>query len=171
MVYLGVIVLLFLALFLYILLAPFYIDLDSTTGEYRFRFHTILSVGVIYSDGGEEVYFSFLGYRRNSSRGANEAKDEVDEQPNIKHVGRKKFSLEGISLRKLVGVSRSFQCEKCIISLDTGNMQLNGILFPVFYLLQVKFRHSIRINFVGENILILTLKNNLANMIWAYIKT
>ena len=57
----------------------------------------------------------------------------------------------------------SFKLNKCLLLLDTEEMKMNGVLIPVFYLLN-NSRKNIWINFIGENQIILEVENNLAHM-------
>jgi len=55
--------------------------------------------------------------------------------------------------------------------LDTGDMPLNGILFPWFYLFSRRVNHDVLINFNNENTIKLKIENSIARMLWAYIKS
>jgi hypothetical protein len=101
-----------------------------------------------------------LGKSKNKS-----SRDQADvENPAQKHSGKKVFKL----MRALIF---SFKIRKCIIMIDTGNMPLNGILFPWFYLLSRRINKTVMINFTGNNSVILQLENSLAQMLWAYFKS
>ena len=54
--------------------------------------------------------------------------------------------------------------------MDTDNMQVNGIMYPICLLAQNISGRQIGINFVGENIIILKIENNIARIVWAFIK-
>ena len=72
---------------------------------------------------------------------------------------------------KLINLIQSFKINKLFITIDTGNMPLNGALYPWFHLLSMKKNRTININFWGENIIIIHLENSLARMLWAYFKS
>jgi hypothetical protein len=76
-----------------------------------------------------------------------------------------------ISMSKILGVIRSFRITRCHINLDTGNMPLNGILYPWFFLVGKSTGHPISINFTNQNIFVIRIENTIARMLWAYIKS
>ncbi len=97
-------------------------------------------------------------------------------EPSIKktkQITQKKHrtkSRKKLSFKKLTGILRSFRIRKFLISVDTNNMQVNGIMYPLFLLAQNISGRQIGINFVGENIVILKIENNIARIVWAFIK-
>lgn len=86
-------------------------------------------------------------------------------------VTHKKSKRNEVSFRKMMRVLGSFKINRCEILIDTGNIQLNAFLFPIFYLLQMKTSKNIQINFIGNNKLIIEIENNLARMSWAYLSS
>ena len=70
----------------------------------------------------------------------------------------------------MAGILKSFRIRKFLISVDTDNMQVNGIMYPICLLAQNISGRQIGINFVGENIIILKIENNIARIVWAFIK-
>lgn len=77
----------------------------------------------------------------------------------------------GKMLRKLKGVLMSFKVSTCMVSVNTGDMALNGILFPWFYLLRLRTGRDISISFTGDTLVVLQVENSIARMLWAYIKS
>lgn len=64
----------------------------------------------------------------------------------------------------------SFKVNRLSIHIDSGNMALNGLLFPVFYHLGHRIGKDISVNFTGENRIILQIENNIARLAWAFFK-
>ncbi len=89
------------------------------------------------------------------------------------HKNRKRNLWSNINFRKrgVNSVIKSFKLISLHISIDTGNYQLNGILYPLFFLISFLFKKNISVNFVGKNYLHLILKNNLARLSWAYFSS
>lgn len=73
--------------------------------------------------------------------------------------------------RKIRAVLGSFIIMRCDVTIDTGNMPLNGILYPWAYLLGRKLKQNISINFFGGSTVIFEAQNTIARMLWAYIKS
>ena len=83
----------------------------------------------------------------------------------------KKTSFPEISLKKIKRILGSFKINQCRISIDTGDVQFNAFLFPIFYLLQLKTNKFIQINFIDNIEIQLEIENSLARMSWAYIRS
>lgn len=88
-----------------------------------------------------------------------------------RRINTKKTTKAGIPWKRIWSVIMSFRLNACKIKIDTGNVQANALLFPIAYWIQVKSKKDISINFLGENIIILEIQNNLARMSWAYISS
>lgn len=54
------------------------------------------------------------------------------------------------------------------MSIDTGNMPLNGIMYPGFFWLSRLTGKTFEINFSDKNELILEIENNLAGLVKAF---
>ncbi len=77
----------------------------------------------------------------------------------------------GKIIRKAIAVIRSFRVQYCELNIDTGNMPLNGILYPLGPILTHKTGSKISINFDGDTIMILKIQNTIARMLWVYLKS
>lgn len=62
---------------------------------------------------------------------------------------------------------KSFQLKKFNVNIDTGNVQLNSYLYPVFFLIGFFFDRNISINYNGYNFIRIIIQNNLARLSWA----
>ena len=87
----------------------------------------------------------------------------------VKRKGKRKG--KAIPWSKVKAVLQSFKWDKCNVSLNTGDMPLNGILFPVVYLIAFLTGKNIRINFLDETSVELKIRNSLAGMSWAFLKS
>jgi hypothetical protein len=153
-----------LILLMYILLAPIYIDIDSTKGLYRIRFHLIASVAASFGDK-TLLTIKLLGWKKRI-----DLSDPVlYKQEKHSGPGKPVSKKYGIKLSNILSVLKSFKIKTCDISFDSYNMQLNGILFPLFYFGGCYFKKSIRISFTGENHIILQMQNKLGRMAAAYL--
>lgn len=169
-----VLVALFIVLifFGYLFFAPFYLEINSVEGWCRIRFHRLASVKASIRNNALMFEMKIAGWKKERdfnamSNGANK-KAITRKEERKKESGRKR---KKISWKKIRSVLSSFKVNKCIISIDSGDVQLNGQLFPVFYLLSAYSKKDIRINFIEENIIVLEIKNSLARMSWAYISS
>ena len=66
-------------------------------------------------------------------------------------------------------IMNSFSVNKCYLSIDSGDVQLNGILYPFFYWLGKRMHKTIEINFLNRNEFILEIENNFARIIKTFI--
>lgn len=159
MMILYVLLIVVLGAVVYIFFAPFYVEIDSTRNLYRFRFHRL-----IYLDlkiGNElTLEMSALGWKKEfKSLPETENRDRKKKSTEIKKADR------GMPpVKKIVRILRSFQLTKCHVRFDSGDMQLNGILFPVFAWLNWYSHRDIQISFTGTNTVVLEIKNNLARV-------
>ena len=156
----------------YLLFAPFFIEIDSDAGLFRIRFHLIASAGLRFSN--ESIFMKVkIGWWKKEYDLLKENIKTAQKSSlpdSNKATNKKNISLQRI-WKMLKGIIRSFRVRKCYIMLDTGDMPLNGILFPWFYLFSRRVNHDVLINFNNENTIKLKIENSIARMLWAYIKS
>lgn len=157
----------FLLIFSYFLFAPIYFEINSISGLIEFRFHKLISAKLKLIDASFFIEVKFFAWYKNIEFKKVSTSSGI--KPEVKRH-RSDLILKR-PLNKIKAVLRSFKLNKCLLSLDTGDMKMNGVMFPVFYLLKYICRKNIGINFVGENLLILEIENNLARMGWAYLNS
>jgi hypothetical protein len=133
----------------YLLFARVLIEIDTTKEIYCLHYGWFFKIKLVIHDNSPIFRIHFFGVKKNIS------------------IQKRRF----MTFRKLVAILKSFKLKKCHISIDTGNMPLNGILFPVFFLIGRYLKKPIGINFIGENSVILHLENTLARILWAYFKS
>lgn len=132
------------------------------------RFHRLASVSIYAEKNTLILQTKIAGWTRQTDL---PAKINILDERSPKDKKRKKIRPQKISWIKIRGVLESFKVNKCNISVDSGDMQLNGILYPLFYFLSVYSGKDIRINFVGENEIILEIKNSIARIGLAYFRS
>jgi hypothetical protein len=166
MIWLLIPLLLLLLVSGYILLAPFYLELDSSRGIFRFRFHRLASARLYIKESSLLVDLKIFLWIKTIDLLAprKEKKKKV-----IKKKKKKKRRM--IPFRKIWAVVKSFKVNTCTLNIDTGNMPLNGILYPAFLWVSVKTGKHLMINFRDENEIIFETKNNIAHMLWAFINS
>jgi len=155
---------------IYLLFARLVIDLDSDVNIYKLSFGRLMSGRIVWEMDSIWIKLIILGWRKDINvLKPSKPRTKVPAKKPTKKVNRGKFTSP--SFKKIFGVINSFRLKKCNISIDTGNMPLNGILYPLFYMLSNKINKKIGINFWGENLLIVRIENTLARMLWAYFKS
>lgn len=152
-------------LFCYLLLAPFYLEIDSTSNLLRIRFHQLVVAEIKTSDSSLIMELRVAWWKKKFDLLAENIRKEktVEIKKEMKKKSRK------ISFSKIKAVIKTFKINKCTVHIDTGSMQTNGILFPVFFWIGKWSRKDININFINENKIILQIENNLARMVRAFI--
>ncbi len=157
-----VIVIVFLA---YLFFAPFYIEINSSRSLYRLRLYRIASVSFFVDNDPEKMELGFLIWKRKINFPA--ASSRTDHKKEIKIKKR----WPNISLRKIIGVIKSFKINVLNATFDFGDMQINGILYPLFYWISFKTKKNILVNFQGNNSIVIEIENSLARIIWAYFNS
>ncbi|MGP8215766.1 MAG: hypothetical protein ACLQQ4_09410 [Bacteroidia bacterium] len=167
MIVLAVLLCIILISISYLFFAPFFFEIDSAKKIYRFRFHHLASAYIKMSGNSLALEIKIMGWKKEIDLFA--ARKTSKAKPVEKKTWRAKR--RHIKRSKIKAVIGSFKISKCYVSLCFDDMQLNGILYPVFYLLSFYSRKPIGINFIEENRIVLEIKNNLARMSWAYIRS
>lgn len=159
-----------LAFLIYLLFIPFHIEADSETGEFRFRFHWLAEGRLVADETGIVLHIRAAWWKKSIDLLAPQ-KPKTGKKAAVKKSRRKKRTPSISETLDLIrAVAKSFRIRYCFISIDTGSMPLNGVLYPWFYLLGRYTGHTIRINFHGEEIIQLQVQNTLARIVWALIK-
>jgi hypothetical protein len=161
---------------IYFLFASFFIEIDSYAGICRVRFQRLVSAGITMNEGSLFFYLEIAGWRKNidllkpgkKKYGPDELLEKIlTPTSKEKEVHRDLWKM----WRKGIGAIKSFRLRRCSVQIDTGDMCLNGILYPLFYFLTGYSGKTVMINFKGENEIILQLENSIARLLWAYIKS
>jgi hypothetical protein len=165
MIYLLVIICILFLTLIYLLLAPFYIEVNSLTNLYRIKFHRLMSLSI--KNSNDIIEFEMKLFFWTKKINFSEAKLVEHKELKSKNNNPPKKTLEW---NKVKNVLKSFKLNTCDINIDMGNMQLNGILYPFVYFMSIHYKKQIALNFNGQNYVILEIENNLARIIRAYIK-
>ncbi len=162
MVFLLIFIALLSAVLLYLLLAPLYLEVNSVNGICRIRLHRAASLRIYITEESLYLEVIILGWHKIIDLAAIKAAPEK-----VKKISRNKG--HRISVHKIMSVIRSFKLNKCYAAVDTGNMSLNGILYPGIWYLSQWIHGDLRINFQDENEIILEIENNCFRMLRAYV--
>jgi len=157
-----------LLLFLYFLLAPIYLEINSLSGLCRVRFHRLASVGIALARESLFLVIRITWWEKRIDLFAPRKKEKGKEQ---KRKKVKKVKRRNVSFGKILSIIRSFQVKEFVLSIDTGNMQTNGMLYPVFYGLGRSLKRDITVNFNDRTDVRITIRNNAYRMLCAYIKS
>ena len=161
------IILLLLLFFVYVLVMPISIRIDSHKNHYELNAWYLVSGRIIPHYNDLELRLKVFGFTKSwllydlivSQRKKPKSRDRKKSTPKNQALGKAYLS-KGIS------VLRSTKVRQCRITLDTDNYIWNSYLYPIFYFLN-KTRHSFSINFQGENAVVLSLENSIGRIIWA----
>lgn len=160
-----------------ILMTPFRLIIDSVLGVYRLEFGRLASGELVMEDAQPYVDVKVLFWKRRfnpfelKSGEAREWKGETSiEGKRPKKVGAER-KRRLIGLRKVLAIVQSFKVNRFKIRINTGDMPLNGVMYPLIYWLAFRTRKDIAIVFYGQSVVRINIENNLARMTWAYIKT
>lgn len=156
-------ILLMLTLFItYFLFAPFYLEIDSKRKLIRMRFHRLASARLLVVNSSLMIDVRIPGWRKSI--------DLIrQDRQKIKATTKKKYKARKIPFHKIKAVMKSFKVNRCYVDVDLDNMEMNGMLFPLFYWVSHLTGKYFRTNFLGRSDVSLEIENNVARMLWAYI--
>lgn len=161
---------LLLLLIVYMLFVPLVIEVNSIEETFSIRLHSLAKGGIGLEEDFITLYWSVPFYsgkfRLFEKRFPSSEKKDKD-RPVKKTATRKKRK---VPLRKMLAVLKSFRVRFFYMTIDTGDNMTNGILYPAVFMLSQKSGLDISINFSKENELIFIIKNNMARMLWAFIR-
>jgi hypothetical protein len=147
----------------YLLFAPFYLEINTRNLLFRLRFHRIGTARLNFRDNSLLLHWSVLGMGK-----------EIDLLAVRKEGTKKRSQQSKTSIpprHKILAVLESFKLNKFSLQLDTGDMALNGLLFPWFMGAGCMIHRKVGINFADRNELILEIENNALRMVRAYLFT
>ena len=154
----------FILLLVYLLVAPISLEVSSLRGIAVIRFHRLAGARLYVHDGSLWIEVKVTWWKKQidllSSR------KEITRQ---NHEKRKKKKRKTFSFRKIKAVFRSFHVKKFMLTLDTGHMQTNGILYPVFAGIRRVTGREVFINFQGINEVEFLAVNNILRMLHAIV--
>ena len=169
MAWLLIVILLLLTIVGYLLFAPFYLEIDTTRDIYQVRFHRLAVAGIAVRGQSLVLGVRVIWWKKEidlrkmlfSRRQPTNKKDEKKRREHVKRA---------VPFRKVLAVLRSFGIRECVINVDFGEVTTNGMLFPAAWLASRATGRQMEVNFVGYTVVILTVRNNLARMAWAYMR-
>lgn len=166
-----IILLTVLSFFALVLLSRLVMEIDSTHDMYAVKFGRLFAARLLVHTDVPAVAIKMLWWRRTVPLFGNTPPPETENavQP-VQSKSRQRMSPAKMA-RKAKGLLASFRITQCFISIDTGNMPLNGLLFPWFYMIGRRSGKKIMINFEGRTVVILRIENTIARLLWAYIKS
>ena len=167
MLILSIFLLLIVGTLFYVFFAPFYFEINNIKQVYRFRFHRLASADLKTDNNTFFIETRILGWKKQFDLLEPGVTGNTTETI-VLHSKKKETRP---SWKKIKAVIKSFKVNTCFISIDTGDMPTNGILYPLFFWLSHSTNKNIEINFIGETKIIIEIKNSLARMSWAYISS
>lgn len=159
---------LLLLLLLYLLSAPLVIEIDTRVGLFKARFHYVAGAALHLENSDITLTWNILSWSRRIN--LVEKLLSPPKQRQKKETAHKRRPKAGFPAALVKAVLKSFRVRQFFWTVDTGNMMLNGILYPLFHYLHSHTGKNISINFSGENILALEIRNNAFRLLRAYIR-
>jgi hypothetical protein len=147
----------------YLLFAPFYLEINSKTGLFRVRFHKLASARIYMAENSLFIDLKIMWWHKIIDLLTPKEKHMKTEKKKIQKEKAK------ISLRKILLVVKTFKVNKFYLTIDTGSMWLNGMIYPLFLWLGMRLKRNVMVNFVNENEIIFETENNLFRILRVYI--
>ncbi|MGZ3945920.1 MAG: hypothetical protein ACXVJB_13325 [Mucilaginibacter sp.] len=161
-------VLIFLAILSYLLFAPIYIEIDSTSRICRLRFHHLASGAIVLKNYRFELDLRIAWWKKQFHFFA---KNQKKKKPENITSTKERTRGRRISFKTITAIVKTFKVNIFRVDIDTDNVQLNGLLYPAFYAMSRFSGRHMMINFVGNNEIVIEIENNLARMIRAFISS
>jgi hypothetical protein len=174
-----IVVVLVLLPFLYLLFAPFYIEIDSRSGLCRLRMHRLASADIRFVNASLYLRIRILSWQKEydllalkpqSNREVKQTADKPAEAEKGKADKSETGFRYGFTWPRIRAMIGSFRISNCHVVIDTGDMPLNATLYPWFYMLGQEMGQTVMINFRGENEIALAVENNIARILWAWAR-
>jgi hypothetical protein len=156
-----------LALFLWLLLGPIIIFLNTDTNSYYFVLPGIFRAVLVPSEELFHIrgWILFIPFKYDPFRKKKEAKTPKRQKHGQKRTPKK---ISG-NIQLLVDAVRSFRIRKLLLDVDTDDVILNAWLVPVFTCINSE-NIRMRINFEGRASLLLDLRLRLGTLLWIFIR-
>ena len=152
-----------LTILLYLVIAPFYLEVNSERGICRMRFHHIACANIYLTGESLFMKLKIIGWYKTIDLFA---RRETPVTSKEKKIAKREKT---IAIPKVLAILRSFKLSKCHITIDTGDMALNGVLYPWFLWIGDWMQRDVQINFYNENKVVLEIENNFYRVLRAYI--
>ena len=165
MIALVVFLIIIVIISIYILFAPFYLNINTINGSFIIKFHKIIFAQFIIIENSLILDLKILGWQKQ----INISNQKEQKEKSFKRPAKTRE--KSIPFRKVSAVIKSFKVNKFYLTINFGNMMLNGILYPIFSYFSISSMKRIDINFFNENELILEVENNFFRIIRAYVNS
>jgi hypothetical protein len=146
----------------YALFAPIILEIDSRSYLYQFRIVPIFRIWWASDNLFGHPEMSIFGIRKKLTF--------LDFNKNAEESKTKKISKSKFRFFRFISLIKSFRVRTFYVDIDTGNMPLNGKLYPIMFLLSRITGKSFNINFIGKTEVVIALRNNAFRLLKAYIK-
>jgi hypothetical protein len=161
-----IILILFIGLLLYLLFAPIIMVVDTRSDEYFLQLKGLLKASVLADEIDvlkihlRILFFDFHFYP---------LRPRADEKPKEKTANRlKQKTRRKVNFKTILRLLRSFKITSFYLNIDTGNCITNARLYPIFAFLDF-YKGGFKINFTGQNTLVLVVENKPVRLIRSYI--
>jgi hypothetical protein len=148
----------------YLLFAPLVLEISTSKNLLRLSVHRLAKARLVLGEDALLIELKVPGWTRSFDLLA-----PRERKPEKVKLKKKKNKRRSMPFRKIQAVLRSFRC-KGYATIDTGSMPANGLLYPVFLLLQRR-GIPVAINFHDEQSIELEIRNSAARLVWAYVSS
>lgn len=179
-----IILLIIIVLFLWLLISPLVLYVNSITGKYYLELWRIIRVRVVFDDAHLvflKIRLFFIPFRLYPIKWMlkkqikKKAKEEQEEKPKPEKKKTEKIKkAPGFSIvKRLLGtLLKSFSIRQLYINADTADYPVNAWLFPVAsYLSERKKKVDLNVNFQGEYQVMLHVHFRMIVFVFYFIKS
>lgn len=140
--------------------------IDTEEQQYAVHWRGLLSIHLI---SGGRIRFWVLGWTKTINPWSFSSLFQPGKPKRKSSASVNRFRMSSrIVLRKIKRMLQTFQVKTCEVNLDTGHYGYNAYLYPVFGLLSRPDRR-LRINFTGEVLVKIIIRNRLYRILLSFI--
>ncbi|HVS94321.1 MAG TPA: hypothetical protein VHE59_19925 [Mucilaginibacter sp.] len=148
----------------YLLLAPFYVEINTASDLYRVKFHRLVSSALLITGDSLQIDLRVAWWKKRIDLLAPQKLRRHEKKP-VKKPSRRKR----ISFQTIWAIIKTFNVKRFSLTADTGDPAFNGKIFPIIYGVRILTGQDVSVNFSGRNELVVDITNNLARILTAFI--
>jgi len=169
-----IILVVLLCLIIGILFTPIIIHIHSEKEIYFFQITGIIRIRVLLAENSFKLRITlfFIPFTIDPTRWTAKFLGKISTKKSPKKK-KERFSLRKVRIliQFITRIIKSFKLKHLRINFDTDDFVVNAQLVPVLTCINNQNRNIfVSVNFIGENLIILTLKNRLFNIAWLSFK-
>ena len=160
----SIIILFIILLLAWILVSPLELKIDTRIPEIIIRWRSIGSASVVYENDEWWLHIHVLFFNKNWSLMQMIFADKKDKKK-VKKIQSQRKKSNSSWIGRFFKITRTFRISQLKIAIGSSDNTINANLYPLNFLPLT--RQYVYVNFIDENYLLLTVKNQPFRIIYA----